>query len=93
MDDSQDGVTVAFGVSDDPHGEQVVNLLKRQLLALHLLVNAVVMFGPSREPAFYVHPGKFRCHDFLDLSKVAIPGAFFAGKLCLDFLVGARVKV
>src|SRR6185437_1401207 len=47
MDHSQRGVTVTDRPDDDAHRPDVEELLERQLLALHLAVDAVHVFRPA----------------------------------------------
>ena len=46
MDQTQDGVAVDLAVGNDPDRDQVVNILERDPLLQHLLINAVEMLRP-----------------------------------------------
>ena len=93
MDDTQDGIAVAHGVGDDPNGQQVVDFLERQLLALHLLVNAVVMLRPSGKPATDVHLREFLGYGFLHLRQVAFARVRLARELGLDVPERPRMQI
>ena len=45
MDHAQHGIAVHLRIGHDPQCSQIVDLLERNRLLVHLLINAVEMFG------------------------------------------------
>ena len=52
---AQDSVTIFYGINYDPDREKVVQVLELKVLADHLPVNAVKMFGSAEDLRLYVH--------------------------------------
>ena len=47
MNDAENGVAILYGVSDNPHGVQVVNLINADTLTQQFFVDAVEALDPA----------------------------------------------
>ena len=76
----------------DPKCDQVIDKRHIQLLSLHLLIDAVDMFGTAAYTAFKPKFGHPRLEYLLHLSNVANPVLFGFSKPCRYFLIGFGMK-
>src|SRR5208283_512289 len=72
MEDAQYIVAVAHRVRDDPYSDNILHLLKRDLLFNHLLVNAVIMLDPALYLNGNVRQLELFRDDVLHLTDIAV---------------------
>ena len=93
MHDPQNGVAIPHGVGNDAHGQEVINLLKGQLLLLHFLIDTVDILGASKHAAGNIGRLQFAGNDLLYPIDIARLCFLLAGDHAVDFLVGFRMGI
>ena len=73
MNEPHDGVAIHRGVGDDPDGGDIVDLVERHALPLHLLGDGVQMFGAADKLAGEPVLRQLGQHDRDDLLDVLLP--------------------
>ena len=93
VDDSQRRVTVLQGVHNNPHREQIIDLIQGLALILHLLIDAEKVFDTA------VHLGLYSgvCNVLADLVhnplNILFPGAFAHCNLIHQVIVDLRLQI
>ena len=93
VDHAQGRVAVLDGIHDDPHREQVVDLIQSLVLVHHLFINTEEMLRPAFylgfNPCFF-HVGLYFVHD---LFYKSFPRVFAQGDLFRQVVIGFRFQI
>ena len=93
VDDAEDGVAGRHVIHDHAQGQEVVKLFHRQFLAVHLLEDAVKMFGPTLDVSFDAYgpePFAQNFHGLVD-DGLALRQALFHAPL--DVVIHGRIII
>ena len=93
MDDSQRRITVLDGIHNDPHREQIVNLVQRLMLVDHLLVNAEKMFDPSADFSFDAGGFDLLFHIVHDAVNECLAFLTFHVDILYKIIISFRLKI
>src|SRR5690606_10331541 len=72
VDDAEGGIAVGDGIDEDPDRAQIVELVERQALALHLAPDAVDVLRPARDARANPRLLERVRDDLADLGDVAL---------------------
>ena len=90
--DAEHRVALVRGIHDDPHGIDVINLVKVSALHVHLAVDAVDALDPALQKELHALFFQSGLDLFLDVFQKLLPLTLFELEQPLDFLIGNRVQ-
>ena len=93
MDHAQGRVAVLHRIHDDPDREQVVDLIQRLVLVLHLLIDAEKMLDPAVQPGLDAGILHMLGNLFHDLADVSLPFASADGDLIHQVVIDLRLQI
>ena len=93
MNHAQRFVTFALSIDQDTKRDQIIDLVVEQILALHLLVNAIKVLGPAGHLGFDPLHVEFLGDDRDDLFSVFFPVGLLLRDIALQLIVDLRVQI
>jgi hypothetical protein len=91
--DTQHGVAIGDGGDQHAHRSNIVELIERQLLALHFAPDAVDVLWPAGDLALDVCLRQFRAQQLDHFADVAFTSGALGGEPARDALVILRVEI
>ena len=93
VDHTQCSITVLHGIDNDSNREQIIDLIQRLILVLHLLVNAEEMLDSSVDLGLDAGISDVSVHLFDNASDVFLTGALSHGNLVHQIIVHFRLQI